>query len=138
LEVRRGSCLGEETFRNERLAQMSEQLGAEHYGEERAETEAAKAERIIAEELKRRKWEASELRARAKGAPEKVALAARLQAETMMTVVWIAERLGMGTRGSSEPPAVSAEEVLRAPTGVRRKGKCQARVPDFNRAGSDS
>jgi hypothetical protein len=49
--------------------------------------------------LKRRKWEASELRARAKGGPEKVALAARLRAETMMTVGWIAERLGMGTRG---------------------------------------
>ena len=29
----------------------------------------------------------------------KVALAARLRAETTMTVVWIAERLAMGTRG---------------------------------------
>ncbi|MBI2926294.1 MAG: transposase [Verrucomicrobia bacterium] len=83
--IRRGWCLGEETFRKELLAQMSQRLGAEHYGEERAETEAAKAERIIAEELQRRKREASELRARAKGAPEKVALAARLRAETTMT-----------------------------------------------------
>ena len=30
---------------------------------------------------------------------EKVAVAARLRAETTMTVGWIAERLGMGTRG---------------------------------------
>ena len=29
----------------------------------------------------------------------KVALAARLRAETTMTVGWIAERLAMGTRG---------------------------------------
>jgi hypothetical protein len=40
--IRRGWCLGEETFRRELLAQMSERLGAEHYGAERAETEAAK------------------------------------------------------------------------------------------------
>ena len=30
--IRRGWCLGEETFRKELLAQMSERLGAEHYG----------------------------------------------------------------------------------------------------------
>jgi hypothetical protein len=97
--IRRGWCLGEETFRKELLAQMSERLGAEHYGAERAETETAKAERIIAEELKRRRWQASELRARAKGDAAKVALAALLRAETTMTVGWIAERLAMGTRG---------------------------------------
>jgi len=34
-----------------------------------------------------------------KGDAAKVALAARLRAETTMTVGWIAERLGMGTRG---------------------------------------
>jgi hypothetical protein len=34
-------CLGEEKFREELLAQMSEQMGAEHYGEERAETAEA-------------------------------------------------------------------------------------------------
>jgi hypothetical protein len=35
----------------------------------------------------------------AKGDAGKVAVAARLRAETTMTVGWIAERLGMGTRG---------------------------------------
>ena len=97
--IRRGWGLGEETFRKELLAQMSEQLGAEHFGEERAETEAAKAEAIIAEEWRRRKWKASDLPARPKGDAAKVALAARLRAETAMTVGWIAERLEMGTRG---------------------------------------
>jgi len=97
--IRRGWCLGEEAFRQELLAQMSERLGAEHYGEERAESEATKAEGIIAEELKRRAWKATELGTRPKGDGEKVALAARLRAETTMTVGWIGERLGMGTRG---------------------------------------
>ena len=35
-----------------------------------------------------------------KGDPAKVALAARLRAETTMTVGWIAERLGMGSRST--------------------------------------
>ena len=97
--IRRGWCLGEETFRQELLARMSERMGAEHYGEERALTAEARAEQIIAEELQRRRWQAADLKTRRKGDPAKVALAARLRAETTLTVGWIAERLGMGTRG---------------------------------------
>ena len=97
--IRRGWCLGEEKFREELLAQMSERMGAEHYGEERAETAEALAELIIAEELKRRRWKEADLKTRPKGDSNKVALAARLRAETTMTVGWIAERLAMGTRG---------------------------------------
>ena len=97
--VRRGWYLGEAAFRMELPAQMGERLGAEHYGEERAETESAKAKRIIAQEWRRRKWTAPKLRSRPKGAAEKVALAARLRAETTMTTEWIAKRLDMGSRG---------------------------------------
>ena len=96
--IRRGWCLGEETFREELLTQMSERMGAEHYGEERAETADALAELIIAEELKRGRWQEADLKTRPKGDSVKVALAARLRAETTMTVGWIAERLAMGTR----------------------------------------
>lgn len=78
---------------------MSERLGAEHYGEERAATAEAQAEEIIAAELKRRRWAEADLKTRPKGDAAKVALAARLRAETTMTVGWIAERLGMGSRG---------------------------------------
>ena len=78
---------------------MSERLGAEHYGEERAESAEALAEEIIAAELKRRRWQEDELKKRPKGDAAKLALAERLRAETTMTVGWIAERLGMGTRG---------------------------------------
>jgi REP element-mobilizing transposase RayT len=97
--IRRGWCLGEEKFRQELLTQMSERMGAEHYGEERAETAEALAELIIAEELKLGRWQEADLKTRPKGDSVKVALAARLRAETTMTVGWIAERLAMGTRG---------------------------------------
>jgi putative transposase len=97
--IRRGWCLGQEQFREELLARMSERLGAEHYGEERALAAEARAERIIAEELQRRQWRPADLQARAKGDAEKVALAVRLRAETTLTVGWIAQRLRMGTRG---------------------------------------
>jgi REP element-mobilizing transposase RayT len=97
--VRRGWCLGDESFRKELLGQMKERLGAEHYGEERQETAEAQAEGIVAEELKRRRWREEDLGRRAKGDAVKVALAARLRAETVMTVKWIAERLQMGSPG---------------------------------------
>ena len=97
--IRRGWCLGDETFRQELLAQMNERIGAEHFGEERAETAEAVAEQIISEELQRRRWQEADLKTRPKGDAEKVAFAARLRAETTLTVGWIAERLGMGTRG---------------------------------------
>ena len=77
---------------------MSERVGAEHYGEERVETAEAIAELIIAEELKRERWQEADLKTQPKGDSVTVALAARLQAETTMTVGWIAERLAMGTR----------------------------------------
>ena len=97
--IRRGWCLGEEKFREELLAQMSERMGAEHYGEERAETAEAMAELIIAEELKRGRWQEADLKTRPKGDSVKVALAARLRAETTMTVGWITELLAMGMCG---------------------------------------
>jgi hypothetical protein len=78
---------------------MSERMGAEQYSEERAETAEALAELIIAEELKLERWQEVDLKTRPKGDSVKVALAARLRAETTMTVGWIAERLAMGTRG---------------------------------------
>ena len=57
------------------------------------------AEQVIADELRRRRWQEADLKTRPTGDAGKVALAARLRAETTMTVGWIAERLSMGTRG---------------------------------------
>jgi hypothetical protein len=49
---------------------MSERMGAEHYGEERAETAEALAELIIAEELKRGRWQEADLKTRPRGGSE--------------------------------------------------------------------
>ena len=83
--IQRGWCLGEETFREELLTQMSERVGAEHYGEERAKTAETQAELIIAEKLKRGQWQEADLKTRPKGDSVKVVLAARWRAETTMT-----------------------------------------------------
>jgi hypothetical protein len=52
----------------------------------------------VAEEMKRRQWDADALARRRKGDAGKLAIARRLRAETTMTLAWIAERLGMGTK----------------------------------------
>ena len=98
--IRRGWCLGQKQFRQELLEAMSEPMGRRYYGgAERQETEEAKAERILAEELKRRKWDWKALSARRKGDKEKVKMAKRLRDETTMTLGWIAGRLAMGAAG---------------------------------------
>ena len=56
----------------------------------------AKAERIIAEELKRLKWKEGQLKQRQKGDADKLAIAARLRRPTTLTVRQIAERLHTG------------------------------------------
>jgi hypothetical protein len=68
-----------------------------------AETAEALAERIIAEELKRGRWQEADLKPRPKEDAVKVALAARWRAETTMTVGWLTERLAMGPRGYLNP-----------------------------------
>jgi hypothetical protein len=90
--------LGDQALKEQLLADMNTQAGAWHYGEELQEAAVAKAERIVTEELERRHLSATELGARRKGDPAKVAIAQRLRRETTMTLAWIAERLGMGTK----------------------------------------
>jgi hypothetical protein len=60
------------------LVQMSERMGAEHYGAGRAETAEAQAELIIAKELKRWRWQEADFKTRPKGDSVNVALAAAL------------------------------------------------------------
>ena len=95
--IRRGWCLGEQTFRQELLEQMAGRAGEHHYAEERRETDEAKAQGIVAAELKRLGWGEAELAKRRKGDAGKAQIAGRLRAETTMTLKWIAGRLQMGT-----------------------------------------
>jgi putative transposase len=95
--LRRGWYLGDKAFRSELVEQMSLKMGAEHYGEERLETDEHKAERILAAELERRGWRRTELALRPKGDKAKIAMARRLRKETTMSLKWIAARLQMGS-----------------------------------------
>jgi putative transposase len=94
--VRSDWCLGSEQFRRELLAQVNELASPRHAGPEIEQAVAAKAERILQEELKRLGWGALELGGHSKGHPQKVRIAARLRQETTMTLKWVADRLQMG------------------------------------------
>jgi len=94
--VRRGWYLGDLKFRRQLLAQMKAQTG-KHGGEDASMASSiAQAQRIVRDGLKRLGWTPADLNARAKGHPEKVKLAARLRAETTVTLKWVAKRLRMG------------------------------------------
>ena len=95
----RGWCVGSESFRAEMLHYIEEQQGKWHYGAELSESAQAKAERLIAEALRAGRISEGQLATWRKGHPFKVNLAAKLRAETTVTVSWIAQRLAMGTRG---------------------------------------
>jgi hypothetical protein len=96
--IRRGWFFGGDALRQELLAQASEKTGRWHYGDLVREAAEARAERIVAEELIKRKWSELTLAARRKGDAVKVDMAQRLQRETTVTLAWIAQRLQMGTR----------------------------------------
>ena len=95
--MRRGWCLGPAEFKASLLERMEGKLGEHHSGELKIESAQAKAERIIADELKRRGWSVRQLEERSKSDPEKFSLAARLRRETTLTLPWIAVRLHMGS-----------------------------------------
>jgi hypothetical protein len=98
--LRRGWYLGGKEFKNALLQRLHGQLGEDHSGALRRESEWARAEKLIAEELKRVGWKESDLGRRLKGDPIKMALAARLRRESTLTVAEIAQRLCMGSRKS--------------------------------------
>jgi REP element-mobilizing transposase RayT len=95
--IRRGWCLGGETFRQELLAQASTRAGENHHAQTRRETAEEKARRILQEELDKLGWTAKDLAARSKSDIRKVRLARRLRTETSVTWKWISGQLHMGT-----------------------------------------
>ena len=79
------------------LDRLEGKLGEGHRATERVETERQKAERIVAQELERRKITGKDLRLLRKGDAIKVEVAQRLRKETTVSLKWIAARLEMGT-----------------------------------------
>lgn len=99
--IRQGWCLGSEEFKREMLERMEGKLGEHHSGELRLAGVAAKADRIIAEELGRLGWSEPELTTRRKSDPDKLAIAARLRRETTLPLKAIAARVHLGTSKSA-------------------------------------
>jgi putative transposase len=97
--VRRGWCLGGKEFREELLEQIEEERQVWHYGEEIAQSDEQRAQKIVEGALKKKRWTLEDLKRLRKGDPFKVQLAERLRKETTMTLAWIAQQLHMGTRG---------------------------------------
>jgi hypothetical protein len=96
--VRRSWFLGGPQLKDWLLEEMGSGVGEHHWGEELRETDEQKAERIVGEELRKGRWTDTDLMAWRKTDARKVHIAARLRRETVQTLAWIAQRLGMGCR----------------------------------------
>ncbi len=96
--VRRGWFLGGGQLKEAVLERMGAGIGSHHGGEEKQETDERKAERLVQEETHKRRWTEQDLGRRRKTDAAQVKMAARLRAETVMTLDWIAGRLQMGCR----------------------------------------
>jgi len=99
--LRRGWCLGSDTFKQQMLERTAGRSGDHHSGVLRQKRAEVKAGRIIEEELRRLGWQESELVERRKTDPGKLALAARLRRETTLPLKWIAARVRLGTSQSA-------------------------------------
>jgi putative transposase len=95
--IRRGWCLGGETFRQDLLENVRARAAESHHAPSRQEAIEERARRILNEELARLERTGAELARRAKGDPRKIRIAQRLRAETAATLKWIAAELHMGT-----------------------------------------
>jgi hypothetical protein len=93
---RNGWCIGSQEFRQELLEQVGQLASPAHRGPEILESDVAKAQRILREELRRLGWTAEHLEAYRKGDARKLNIARRLRSETTMTLAWIARELHMG------------------------------------------
>lgn len=119
--LQRGWWLGSDEFKRQQLMRMERGLGEHHAGELHRASAEAKAERIVAEELKRRGWGEKDLVGRRKNDPSKLELAARLRRETTLTLRAIAARVHLG---SSKSANANLHRYLRqGEKSQKRKGR---------------
>ena len=95
--LHRGWCLGSPEFRARMVGLLEEGVGAGASVDLRRECAAAKAERILAEELRRLGWKKGELERRRRNDPGKLAIAARLRKKTILTIKDITELVSLGS-----------------------------------------
>jgi REP element-mobilizing transposase RayT len=95
--LRRGWKIGGEDFRD-RLAEKLSRYGRKgEKGRERAETDAALAERLALKTMAQFRWKEKDLAATPKSHVTKVKIARILRTQTPMSRQWIADRLSMGS-----------------------------------------
>lgn len=100
--IRQGWRFGAEDFL-ERLVEIGAAENAKreiHQGEAVSETMEEMARRLIAGFLQKQNMDLEELRARRKGDPLKIALAAELRKQTPLSMGWIAQELNAGRPNS--------------------------------------
>ena len=96
-DFRRGWSFGAEDFIARLLDRLPGCVSRHHHGRGRNQTDEQRAEAMIAARLKKLGWAKSELAARRKSDPHKVALAREVRSQTTMSLKWIAQRLEMGS-----------------------------------------
>lgn len=99
--IRRGWCIGGESFRREMMGRLDGVIGAggkrgSFSGEQVRLHDEAEALRLLEEGLKRLAIEPAALNDMRKSAPEKQVLAWHLRSRTIMSNQWITERLHCG------------------------------------------
>ena len=100
---RRSWLVGSEEFRQQMLQRMEDKLGEHHAGQLHRESAEVKAQRLLAEELRRLGWTEQELEARPKSDPAKLCIAARLRKETTLSIKAIAGLVHLGTSKAPTP-----------------------------------
>ena len=123
--LRRGWCFGSAVFRQRMLAEVEKLDGESVGGALRQETAVNKADRIVAEELKRMQWTEQDLRRRRKSDPGKLRIAARLRRETILSLQSIARRVGLGSSKSANPKLHTWMQANGKPDGVDAATKSQ-------------
>ena len=118
---RRDWCLGSEAVRKEQLERMAGGLGQHHAGELRLESAQARADRLIAEALRRLGWSREDLVRRPKNDPGKLVSAVRLRRETTLTLKAITARVHLGTYNTANARLHRAiKEGLACPDAAQR------------------
>ena len=103
-------------------AHLEGNLGEHHSGELHRASAEAKADRIMAEELKRNGWAEADLAARRKNDPVKLEIAARLRRETTLPLKAIAQRVKLGTSKAAN---------ARLHDHMKRAGDCEPSQPQL-------
>ena len=87
------------------LEKMEDKLGEHHAGQLHRQSAEAKAQRLLAQELARRRWTEQDLEARRKSDPGKLSIAARLRKETTLSIKAIAGLVHLDTsKGANTNP----------------------------------